>query len=383
MTCPSDYYYADVTGDLEKANQTYELWAQAYSRDYVPRANLGNNYTYLGQFEKAAAVTLEALRLNPDNSVAYGNLMVDYAYLNRFDEANATYQQAIAHKVEDPYLSCLQYGVAFLRGDAAEMQRQAASTTGKPGTEDILFSFQSDTEAFSGRLRKARGLSRAAVESAKRADENETAAGWQMNAALREAEFGNVAQARVETASALSLASSRDVQILAALAQARTGDSAYARRVADEFEKQNSPNTTLVGYWLPTIRAATEINRNDPAKAIDILQAASPYEFGVPVPPSQFGGYLYPAYLRGQAYLLLHKGSEATIEFQKFLDHRGLLANCPLGALAHLGLARAFVMQGDIAKARAAYQDFLTLWKDADPDIPILKQAKAEYAKLR
>jgi serine/threonine protein kinase/Flp pilus assembly protein TadD len=377
------YYYADVTGDLEKANQTYELWAQAYSRDYVPRANLGNNYTYLGQFEKAAAVTLEALRLNPDNSVAYGNLMVDYAYLNRFDEANATYQQAIAHKVEDPYLSCLQYGVAFLRGDAAEMQRQAASTTGKPGTEDILFSFQSDTEAFSGRLRKARGLSRAAVESAKRADENETAAGWQMNAALREAEFGNVAQARVETASALSLASSRDVQILAALAQARTGDSAYARRVADEFEKQNSPNTTLVGYWLPTIRAATEINRNDPAKAIDILQAASPYEFGVPVPPSQFGGYLYPAYLRGQAYLLLHKGSEATIEFQKFLDHRGLLANCPLGALAHLGLARAFVMQGDIAKARAAYQDFLTLWKDADPDIPILKQAKAEYAKLR
>jgi serine/threonine protein kinase/tetratricopeptide (TPR) repeat protein len=298
------YYYGDVTGDLEKANQTYELWAQAYSQDYVPRANLGNIYAYLGQFEKAAAVTLEALRLNPDNSIAYGNLMVDYAYLNRFDEANATYQQAIAHKVEDPYLSCLQYGVAFLRGDAAEMQRQAALTIGKRGTEDILFSFQSDTEAFSGRLRKARSLSRSAVESAKRADENETAAGWQMNAALREAEFGNAEQTRVETASALSLASTRDVQILAALAQARTGNSANALKVADEFERQNSSNTTLVGYWLPAIRAATEINRNDPAKAIDILQAATPYEFGVPVPQPQFGGYLYPAYLRGQAYLL-------------------------------------------------------------------------------
>ena len=377
------FYYADVSGDLEKANQTYELWAQTYSRDFVPRANLGNNYTNLGQFDKAVAVTLEALRLNPDNSVAYGNLMVDYAYLNRFDEANATYHQAIAHRVEDPYLSCLQYGVAFLRGDAAEMQRQAAFTIGKRGTEDILFSFQSDTEAFSGRLRKARGLSRGAVESAKHADENETAAVWQMNAALREAEFGNAGQARVETASALSLAPTRYVQILAALAQARTGNAAYARKVADEFENQNSSDTTLVGYWLPSIRAATEINRHDPAKAIDILQAATPYEFGTPVPQSQFGGYLYPAYLRGQAYLLLHKGGEAAIEFQKFLDHRGLLANCPLGALAHLQLGRAYTMAGDTTKAKAAYKDFLALWKDADPDIPILKEAKAEYAKLQ
>ena len=379
----SAYYYTNVTGDLETANQTYELWAQAYSRDYVPLANLGNNYAYLGQYEKAVAETLEALRLNPDNSVAYGNLMQFYAFLNRFDEAKATFQQAMAHNVEDPYLNVLAYGVAFLRGDAAEMERQVAWTTGKPGTEDILLSFQSDTEAFSGRLGKARDLSRRAVESAEAANEKEAAAGWRMNAALREAEFGNATQARNDTTSALTLASTRDVQILAALARARSGDSAQTLKVADKFKEQNPLDTVMNGYWLPAIRAAVEINRSDPTKAIEVLQAADPYELGIPVPDPEFGGFLYPAFVRGQAYLLLHKGSEAALEFQKFLDHRGLIANCPLGALARLGLARAYAMQGDTVKAKAAYQDFLTLWKDADPDIPILKEAKAEYAKLQ
>ena len=379
----SAYYYAYVTGELEKANQTYELWKEAYPRDYVPPANLGDNYGFLGQYEKAVAETGEALRLNPDSAVPYGNLMGFYALLNRLDEAQATFQQAMAHKLEDPFLNEELYGVAFLRGDTVEMQRQMALTAGKAGAEDVLLSYQSDTEAFSGRLGIARDFSRRAVESAKRADEKETAAEWQTNAALREAEFGNIAQARNETASALALASTRDVRILAALALARAGDSDRAQKMADELERQNPHNTVIVGYWLPAILAAIEINRHDPAKAVELLQAANPYELGIPLPKVEFGGFLYPAYVRGQAYLFLHQGNEAAAEFQKFLDHRGLVANCPLGTLAHLGLARAYAMLGDTTKARTAYQDFLTLWKDADSDIPILKQAKAEYAKLQ
>jgi tetratricopeptide (TPR) repeat protein len=378
----SNLYFTFVTGELEKANQVCDLWAQAYPRDYLPPSSLAVNYSYLGQYERAVTETLEALRLNPDISIEYDNLVQFYAYLNRFDEATAAYQQAMAHKLEVPGVYTALYGVAFLQDDIAEMQRQAARATGKPG-ENRLLSYQSDTEAFSGHLGKARDFSRRAIESGKRADKKETAAGWQMNAALREAEFGNMAQARNETAAALALASTRDVQILAALALARTGDSAQAQKGADELEKRNPVNTVIVGYWLPTIRAVIEMNRNNPGTAVELLRAANFYELGTPLPTVEFGAFLYPAYLRGEAYLLLRKGNEAGAEFQKFLDHRGLVANCPLAPLAHLGLARAYVMQGDTAKARAAYQDFLTLWKEADPDIPILKQAKGEYVKLK
>jgi eukaryotic-like serine/threonine-protein kinase len=378
----SNVYYTLVTGELEKANQVCELWAQAYPRDYLPPSYLGLNYSYLGQYERAVTETLEALRLNADISIDYDNLIQFYAYLNRFDEAKEAYQQAMAHKLELPGVYTTLYGVAFLQDDIAEMQRQVARATGKPGENRIL-SYQSDTEAFSGHLGKARDFSRRAIESAKRADRKETAAGWQMNAALREAEFGNMAQARDETAAALVLASTREEHILAALALARAGDSAQAQRMADELEKQNTVNTVIVSYWLPTIRAAVEINRNNPAKAVELLQSATFYELGTPLPEAEFGGFLYPAYVRGEAYLLLHKGNEAGAEFQKFLDHRGLVANCPLASLAHLGLGRAFALQGDTVKAKAAYQDFLTLWKDADADIPILIVSKAEYTKLQ
>jgi predicted Zn-dependent protease len=204
-----------------------------------------------------------------------------------------------------------------------------------------------------------------------------------LNGALREAEFGNAGQAHNDTAEALALASSRDLQILTALALARAGDSARAQKIADELEKQNPVNTVIIGYWLPTIRAAIEINRNNPVKALELLQAATPYEFGYPLPTPEFGGFLYPAFLRGQAYLLVHRGNEAAAEYQKFLGRSGLVANCPLGALAHLGLARAYALSGDAAQAKTAYNDFFTLWKDADSDIPILQQAKAEYAKLQ
>jgi len=200
---------------------------------------------------------------------------------------------------------------------------------------------------------------------------------------LREAAFGNLALAAEQTASALNLASNRGVQILAGLALAREEDSTRAERIADELQKRFPLDTVINGYWLPTIRASIEINRSDPSKAIELLKAAAPYELGLLPSNLEFGALLYPAYVRGQAYLLLHEGSEATVEFQKFLDLRSLVANNPLFVLAHLGLARAYAMQRDNAKARAAYQDFLTLWKDAHPDIPVLIAAKSEYSKLQ
>jgi eukaryotic-like serine/threonine-protein kinase len=379
----SAYYYTNVTGELEKAIQTYELWAHTYPQNWVPHNNLGVSYTSLGQYAKALAETLEAIRLNPDSGLAYGNLVGNYCHLNRLGEAKAAYQQALTRKLERPSLHYNMYGVAFLEGDTAEMDRQVAWGAGKAGAEHLLLSHQSDTRAFSGQLGKARDLSRGAVQSALRAGETEAAAQEQLNGALREAEFGNAAKAREETTSALALASTANVRILAALALARTGDLDRAQKMADEAQKQSPLHTKINRYWLPTIRAAIETNRGDPSKAIEILQAAAPSELGIPDPQPEVGGMLYPVYIRGQAYLSLQQGSAAAAEFQKFLDHEGAVINCPLGSLARLGLARAYALQGDSAKARAGYDDFLTLWKDADPDIPILQRARAEYAKLK
>lgn len=260
--------------------------------------------------------------------------------------------------------------------------RQTGSR-GKLGLEDVSLSFQSDTAAFSGHLAKARELSQRALESAQRADEKETAAKRELNDALREAEFGNPAQARSQTSGALALSSARSVRVLAALVLARTGDTDRAQKMAEELQMQNPLNTKINVYWEPVIRAAIQVSRKNPGKAIEILQATVPYESGVPGPLPGIGVLLYPVYLRGEADLMLHAGRAATAEFQKFFDNRSMVINSPLGPLARLELARAYAMQGDAAKAKAAYQDFLALWKDADLDIPILKQARAEYAKLR
>jgi tetratricopeptide (TPR) repeat protein len=376
----SALYYTFVTGELENAIQTYELWAQAYPREYLPHARVGSLYSRYGQYERAVAETLECLHLDPGMGVCYGNLMLYYAGLGRLDEAKATYQQAMAHKLERPQLHLSLYRVAFLQGDVAEMQHQAAWAAGKPGAEDEMLSIQSDTEAFSGRLGIARELSRRAIESARRNDQKETAVMWGISEALREAEFGNAARARDQSASLLPLASAQNIQALAALALARSGDGARAEKLADELAKRFPLDTMINRYWIPTIRASIEVNRGNPAKALDLLQTAAPYDLARPLVVLVA---LYPAYIRGQAYLLLRRGGEAAAEFQKFFDHRGVVLNEPLGALAHLGLGRAYALQGDTFKARATYQNFFTLWKDADPDIPILKQAKAEYAKLQ
>ncbi|MGC1299794.1 MAG: protein kinase [Alloacidobacterium sp.] len=374
----STHYYFAVTGEVEKAAQIGELWAQSYPRDAQPHFDLGYCYAVLGQYEKANAETAEGLRLDPYSSNGYANLIQGYAVVNQLGNAKATYQEAVRRIPDngDPHLS--MYGVAFLERDTKEMERQVNWAADKPGVAGALLSNQSDTEAFYGRLRRAQELSQRAVQSAQKDDLKETAALLQMNGALREAEFGNAARAHKQSVSALAMTS--EVQILAALGFARAGDSARAERLADEQQKQSPLDTILVTYWLPTIRAAIEIDRGNPARAIEFLKA-TPYELGA-VSDFEFGIMLYPAYVRGQSYLLLHQGAEAATEFQKFLDHPNLLANNPLYVLAHLGLARAYALQGQKDKSRAAYQDFFTLWKDADPDIPILKEAKAEYAKL-
>jgi serine/threonine protein kinase/Flp pilus assembly protein TadD len=375
-------YYLLVTGELEKAIQTYEMWAQTYPRNGEPFGNLGVDYSYLGQYERGVEASLEDLRLNPGSAAAFTNLVGLYAALNRLNDAKAKYEQAVAHKVDNPFLHGNRYGVAFLESDTSEMQRQVADASAKPG-EDVLFSFESDTEAFHGRLARARELSKRAADSALRNDSPETAAAWQMDVALRDAEFNNVSLSRQETASALFTASTRDVSILAALALARIGDTDRAKRLADDLAGRFPLNTVINRYWLPTIYASIEIQRGNPARAVELLHTTASYELGSPLPQFEVGGSLYPVYVRGQAYLLLHQGTEAVGEFQKFLDERGVTVNCPLAALARLQLARAYVLVGDSKRAAGRYQEFLALWKDADPDIPVLKQAKAEYAKLQ
>ncbi len=375
-------YYLLVTGELEKAIQTYETWAQTYPRNNEPFGNLGVDYTYLGQYESAVNASLEDLRLFPGSAAAFTNLVGLYTALNRPQDAKAKYQEAIAHKVNNPLLHGNRYGVAFYEGDVAEMERQFEGQKDKPGA-DVLHSFASDTDAFYGRLGNAREKSQRAIEAARRGEAKETAAEWQMNSALREAEFGNLMRAREEIGSALATAATQDVQTLAALALARIGDATQARKMADDLARRFPLNTMINRYWLPVIDASIEIGHNNPAKAIERLRTATEYELGTPAPQFEVGGSLYPAYVRGQAYLLLHQGAEAAAEFQKFLDHRGIAVNSPLGALAKLQLARAYILAGDKTKARHAYLEFLELWKDADPDVPVLKQAKVEYAKLQ
>jgi DNA-binding winged helix-turn-helix (wHTH) protein/Flp pilus assembly protein TadD len=373
------HYYDLATGERERARQAYDVWAQTYPQDFEPTYNLGVIDSNLGRYEKTLEETREALRLDPASAQGYGNVVAAYLALNRLEEARITADEAQVKNLDSPFMHSLLYQLAFLQNDAAGMARQEAWAAGKPGVEDVLQAGQADTAAYSGSLGKARELSRQAVASAERADEKETAAGYEAEAALREALFGNAPKARQRSAAALALSADRDVQYGAALALALAGNASLAQKLAEDLGKR-FPEDTLVRYnYLPTIHAQLSLSRNDTSKAIEALQAAAPYELG------DVGGYcaLYPVYLRGKAYLASHQGSEAAAEFEKILRHRGVVWNEPIGALARLGLARAYALQGESVKARAAYNDFLTLWKEADPGIPILLEAKAEYAKVK
>jgi eukaryotic-like serine/threonine-protein kinase len=373
-------YYLQATGELEKAEQTYELWQQTYPRDDAPYSNVAFISANLGNWEKTLEETREELRLEPNNEVNYLNLGNAYGNLNRLDEAEVVYKQAEDRKLEGELMLAGRYLLAFQKGNAVQMAQLLSAGTGKPGTEDLLLASQADTEGWYGKLKNAHDLTRRAMDSAQHNDAKETAAAYQAAAALREVESGNREQARAEADAALKLGPNRDVRALAALALARAGATPAAEKLAAELDKTLPLDTLVQRYWLPTIRAAAALERKDPKRAIELLKVASTIELGQ---PTGLVVYLCPAYLRGEAYLMLRDGNAAATEFQKFINHRGLVSNFPWGALARLGLARAYAMQGNTVKARPAYRDFLTLWKDADPDIPILKQAKAEYAKLQ
>ncbi len=369
-----------VAGNLEAARKTYELWAQTYPRDDTPPNNLGNIYSALGDYDKSLAAKQETLKLSPDG-LGYSNLISGYLSVSRLDEARATVQEAQAHNLDNPANHLVLYSIDFLQHDAAGMEREAAGLMGKPGYDDVMLETESDTAAYAGQFSKARELTRRASESAQRADEKETAAAYVAESAWREALVGNLSLAKQQAQAALALSTGRDVEAVSAIALGLAGDVPQATRLAADLAKRFPEDTIVQSNYLPTIHAVTAPQGGGASKAIEALAPVAPYELGGTSQTISFA--LYPVYVRGEAYVAAHQGSAAVAEFQKILDHPGVVANEPIGALAHLGLGRAYALSGDKAKAQTAYQDFLALWKDADPDIPILKEAKAEYAKLQ
>jgi eukaryotic-like serine/threonine-protein kinase len=375
-------YYHFVTGNLEEARRIYELWAQTYPRDYVPANNLGIIYRHLGNYEKSLTEAQERLRLDPASGAAHSNIVADYLSLNRLEEAVAMGMQTEARKLDSPFLRIYMYQAAFLQHDPAGMAEQVTWFASQPEGEDALRANEAETAAYSGLLVKAQELSRRAVTSALNAKKRETAANYEAAAALREALFGNAEEARKRASTALEMSSGRDVEFAAGLALALAPPAPRAQQLAADMAKRFPESTVVQFNYLPTLRGQLALDRKNAGEAIQELQKASPYELGLPGDGS-FAPALYPIYVRGEAYLAANRGSEAEAEFQKILNHRGVVVNEPIGALAHFGLARAYAMQGEVFQARTAYQDFLTLWKDADPDIPILSQAKADYGRLQ
>lgn len=369
------HYYDYGVGNIEKAFRAHETWAQAYPRDWVPRVDLCAGYLALGEFEKALPEALEAIRLNPTGS-GYYNLSNAYFRLGRRKEAHAIGEEARAKQLDSEGLHNTMYQLAFVENDAAGMAQQSLWTRGKPGMADEAPYREALTAAYYGNQDQARNLSRQAVTLAKREEKEEVAALYEGDAALQEALFGNRAKAIERAEAALEISNGWDVQNRATLALAFAGNGMRAQTLADDLVNRFPGNTLVQSYYVPMIRAQLALNRDDPSSAIELIQAAAPYELNL-------RGRMSSTYVRGSSYLATHRGQEASVEFQKILDHREIVVNAPFGALAHLGLGRAYAAMGDTTKARVAYQDFLTLWKDADPDIPILKQAKAEYAKLQ
>ena len=376
------HYYHYVTGSLEDVRKVYELWAQTYPRDLVPHANLGVVYQSLGQYEKGLEEFHNALRIAPEDALTYSNIVISYICLNQMEEAQTTAKEAQAKNLDSTDLHLYKYEIGFLKRDPLEPARQIEWATGKPGPESLLLYFEANSAAYTGQLNKSLELFHRSEASAELAGEKDRSADAEASAALYEALFGNFAEARKRALAANAQSIGRDGEFVAALALALAVDSSGAQGIVEDLAKRFPEDTVVKFNYLPTIRAQLALKRNDGAKAVETLEAAAPYELGL-AGGTTFSANLYPVYLRGQAYLAAHQGSQAMEEFQKILDHPGVVLNEPIGALAHLGLARAYVLQGDTAKARAAYQDFLTLWKDADPQIPIFIAAKSESARLQ
>jgi len=386
-------YYQAVTGELDKAAQTYQEEIESYPREYRAYVGLGNVYSTRGQYEKAAEIARQAMRLAPDQTSSYGGLANYTLALQRVDETRQIIHEAQVRKLDNDLIHNALYGLAFIGADSAAMTEQQLWYAGKPDYENEGLALASDTEAYGGHLGKARELTKRAVESAIRTDNKESGAIYLANAALLQAAYGNLAEVRQSAAEALKLApASQGVGVEAALASAMAGDTARAESLAQDLGKRFPLDTHMQSLWLPAIQAQLALDKKNPAAALTALQAASAIEFGS-FPFAINFSCLYHVYIRGEAYLAAGQGKESAAEFQKIIDHNGIVWNCWTGALAHLGVARANALQSrtsqgadaDLARTRglAAYKDFLALWKDADPDNPILKEAKAEYAKLQ
>ena len=337
-------------------------------------------YSLVGNYQEAIVEANEALNLDPNYANHYANCAALYLYVGEFEKARGVLERAQERKLENEYMAQNRYLLAFLTGNETEMERQMTATAGRPGWEDLLLAMQAGTEAYYGKMAKAAEYSSRAGESALKADAKETAATWKFYGALQAAEAGMLNPALREATAALEISPGRTTQILGSLSLARSGNARRAQVLADELAKQNPSDTMIQYYWLPTIRAAIDLNNREPAKAIEDLQAALPYELGSPNPGI---GLMYPVYLRGVAYLQSGQPDKAAVEFQKILDHKGIVQNYITGALAQLQLGRAQARNGDRATARTSYESFLALWRNADSDVPVLVEAKAEYAQLR
>ena len=378
-------YDEQVTGNLEKARETCELWAQSYPRDAAPHGLLSGSIDQgLGLYQASIEEAQKAIGIDPDFPFGYVNLAFSYAYLDRLREAENTLQRASERKLEIAEVLLLRYYIAFLKGDKTAMEREADLSEGKPGSEDWIVHSEALVAAYSGHVQQARMMSRRAVDLAQQAGQRERAAIYETGAAVWEAFFGNASAAKKSAMAALELSKGRDVEYGAAYALALSGESSRSQALADELERRFPEDTSVQFSYLPALRALFALNHGDSSKAIDVLQISAPYDLAVTgIDLLGFFGNLYTAYVRGEAYLAAHQGAEAAAEFQKILHHRGIVFADPVGAEARLRLGRALALSGDKTKAKTAYQDFLTLWKDADPDIPILQQAKTEYARLQ
>ncbi len=377
-------YQRQVLGNLQRSREVAELWAQAYPRDATAYGTLAGTIDQgSGKFDESIQEAHKAITLDPDMAPSYAALGFANLYLDRPAEAAKVLQRAFTRNLDTPDLLLLRYYTAFLCGDEEGMEQAAAHARGRPGAEDALSNSQALFLARSGQIQLARKMSRDAIDLAEHAGQRERAATYQTAGAVWEALFGNASAAKQKTLQALASSKGRDVEYGAALALAITGDRPRAQALASDLEKRFPEDTFVQFTYLPTVRGLIELNRREPSRAIEELQAAIPDELAEPgISLFAFFGSLYSAYARGDAYLALHQGTAAAAEFKKVVDHRGIVLADPVGAAARLQLARAFAMAGYKEKAKIAYEDFFGLWKNADPDIPMLKQAKAEYKNL-
>jgi eukaryotic-like serine/threonine-protein kinase len=371
----------DVLGDTDKAIEVQELWKQTYPRDFVPRTNLSARYTAIGQHERALEEAREGLRLNPDAGVAYASIAHSSICLGRYQEARTAIEQALGRKLEPPYSRYMLYGIAFLEGDTAAMQQQVDHVAGTP-TEAGMLAMQSATAAYAGQVRRARDLTRRAIDLAMSRGLKEGAGLYSAGDALWEAAYGNCRDAKQTAARTLAMTRGRAALSWSALALAMCGQSSQTQRLVDEMSRRFPQDSFFRTLWLPMIHAALAIHRDNPARPVELLQLAGRGELGT-------NAALWPAYVRGLAYLDQGAGKEALAEFQKILDHKGVLAPkdfnpvaMTLYPLAYIGRARAGTLAGDVEESRKAYESLRVLWKDADSDIPILRAAKREYRQI-